>query len=201
MIEFKNVYIKYVEDFFALHNFCHIFDANTLLIGDKFSGADTVLRLIAKFDKSFDGEILFDNKSIRNLTDKEIDVSFISDEPYLFKLKSLEYNLAYPLKIRKEEKQIVNNNVNNILTKFNLSNFKKIKSLTFSQQKIVTLLRALIRKPKYVLLEYFFENLDKDYISLAEEILTEISQNSIVIACENTVCESLKNYKIIDMIN
>ena len=57
MIEFKNVNLKYVDEFYSLFNFSHIFNKNTLIIGDELGGANSILRLIAKFDKDFSGEI------------------------------------------------------------------------------------------------------------------------------------------------
>ena len=201
MIEFKNVFLKYVEEFFSLHNFSHTFNNNTVIIGDKLSGADTVLRLIAKLDKSYEGDIFIDGTNIKNLNDRNLNIAFVSDEPYLFKLRSLEYNLSYPLKIRGYNKEYIIKDVNELKTKFNLNEFKNIKKLTIGEKKIITLLRALIRKPKYVLLEYFFEDLPISCIPLATEIINEICKNSIILACENKLPECLKSAEIINMDN
>jgi len=200
MIEFKNVNLKYVDEFFSLLDFSYTFDKNTLIIGDELSGANSILRLIAKFDKDYSGSILLDSENIKNIKDKNLNIAFVSKDPYLFKYRNLEYNLGYGLKIRKVKKHEIKEKVNELLLKYNLTNLpSKIKNLNYSEQKIVTLLRAIIRKPKYLLIENFFENLDEKYIELSKQIINDASLNTIIIMCENSNLDYLNNFHIIKM--
>lgn len=196
MIKFENVNINYVPQFSSLLDFSFCFNENILLIGDELSGANTVLRLIAKFDKTYSGNITIDNKNIKNLKDKELNVAFVSHEPFIFKFKNLEYNLGYGLNIRKTDKKTIKNEVDFLIKKYNLQNFnKKLKELTLSEIKIITLLRAIIRKPKYLLLEYFFENLDTQYFDLAKQIISD--SDAIVIACEKDEVKAFEYFKVL----
>ncbi len=198
MIKFENVNVKYVEEFFSLFNFSYTFNEHTLIIGDELSGANTVLRLISKFDKLYTGNIVVNDTNIKDIKDKQLDIAFVSKEPYLFNHRSLEYNLSFPLIIRKINKKIIKNTVNNAIFEYNLENFgKKVKNLTISEKKIITLIRAYLRKPKYVLLENFFENLEEKFTPIANKILLDISKNSIIIACEKQEYDIFKNFKII----
>ena len=61
----------------------------------------------------------------------------------------------------------------------------KIKKLDLGTKKILTLLRAKVRAPKYVLIENFFDNLDENYLDLANEIISNITNNSTIIATQN----------------
>ena len=70
-----------------------------------------------------------------------------------------------------------------------------MKELTLSEIKIITLLRAIIRKPKYLLLEYFFEDLDPQYFNLAKQIIS--NSNALVIACEKDEVKAFENFKVL----
>ena len=103
----------------------------------------------------------------------------------MFLGKSLTKNLSYPLKIRKFNKNTIKNTVNDAILKYNLNIFsKKVKSMSLSEQKIIALVRAILRKPKYILLEDFFEDLELDYVNLATTILTDAKEFATIIACE-----------------
>ena len=186
MIEFRHVYLKYIKDFYTLYDINLSINENSLLIGQCSDGTNSILRLISKIDKKYEGNIFFDDLNLKDLKDKDLDIAYVSEKPYLFENKSVFENLYYPLKIRKvkqnEAKIIIDYYINKFKINFTLN---KIKNLTHSQQKIVTLLRALIRKPKYVLLEHYFKDLDENLISLAENIIDEIKQYSLIIACED----------------
>lgn len=186
MIEFRHVYLKYIKDFYTLYDINLSINENSLLIGQCSDGTNSILRLISKIDKKYEGNIFFNDLNLKVLKDKDLDIAYVSESPYLFKNKSVFENLYYPLKIRKvkqnEAKIIIDSYINKFKIDFTLN---KIKNLTHSQQKIVTLLRALIRKPKYVLLERYFNDLDENQISLAENIINEMKQHSTIIACED----------------
>ena len=205
MIEFNAVTIKYVPDITTLLNFSAKIDCNTLIIGDEFLGANSILRLIAKIDKNYTGEILIDNANLKEIKDKDLSVAFIPKEPYLFK-STIEKNLSYPLKIRKIDKATIKEKVefainllNNLAQKYNLTFTNKIKKMNISEKKIVTLLRALVRAPKYVLLDDFFLSLDAKYFPLANELIEQLKQTSTIIATSNKVEQIYKDFNILDL--
>ena len=156
------------------------------------------------FDKKYEGEIFIDNINLRELNDRQLNLAYVSENAYLFKHKSIFENLYYPLKIRKINKKDAKNLINSYIDQFKIEFFsKKIKQLTYSEQKIVTLLRALIRKPKYILIENFITDLDKEYLDLACKIIHEMEKFSIIIACEksNSNIECFNDYNHIVLEN
>lgn len=206
MIEFNAVTIKYVPDITTLLNFSAKIDCNTLIIGDEFLGTSSILRLIAKIDKNYTGEILIDNANLKEIKDKDLSVAYLPKEPYLFK-NTIEKNLSYPLKIRKIDKATIKekvsfviNYLNNLTKKHNIENFpNKIKKMNISEKKIGTLLRALVRAPKYVLLDDFFLNLDAKYFPLANELIEKLKQTSTIIATSNKAEQIYKDFNILDL--
>lgn len=199
MIEFQNVSIKYINDFYSLLNSNFKFQKSTLIIGEAMLGSHAIMRLISKIDKNYGGEIFIDEKNIKKISDKNLPITYCQKKPELFN-STIEKNLIYPLKIRKINKNSIKNLINNAIFKY-LYNFpKKISKLNLSQKKLVALVRGLIRQPKYVLLEDFFEDLSEEYFDLAFKILNDYS-TSIFIACEekDENFECFKNFERLNL--
>ena len=84
-----------------------------------------------------------------------------------------------------------------MLEKYHI-NFGEIKTqnLTISEAKITTLLRAIVRKPKIILLEHFFENLDEKYLVLANKIIEDIDPEILIVATESAKQICFENFEI-----
>ena len=183
MIRLEHVYLKYIKEFYTLYDINLELKENTLIFGDIFDGTHSLFRLISKIDRDYEGDIFIDDKNLKDIKDKDLSLSYVTDFPYLFERKNIYKNLYYPLKIRKIDKITAKNMINDAINQYNLNNFpQKIKDMTLAQKKIIALIRAVIRGPKYILLEDFFSTLDKEYFDIAIDILS--SSNSTIIACE-----------------
>lgn len=210
MIEFNAVTIKYVPDITTLLNFNLKINGNTLIIGDEFLGTSSILRLLAKIDKNYEGDIFIEGVNLKDIKDRDLSIAYIPKEPYLFNNKSIEKNLGYPLKIRKTDKattkEKVNfalNLINNLTQKYNLPTFSnKINKMNISEKKIITLLRASLRTPKYILIDDFFINLNEKYQPLVAELIKQLEKTSTIIATTSIITNlPYKNYKYIDLVN
>ncbi len=210
MIEFNAVTIKYVPDITTLLNFNLKINGNTLIIGDEFLGTSSILRLLAKIDKNYEGDIFIEGVNLKDIKDRDLSIAYIPKEPYLFNHKSIEKNLGYPLKIRKIDKatakEKVNfalNLINNLTQKYNLPTFSnKINKMNISEKKIITLLRASLRTPKYILIDDFFINLNEKYQPLVAELIKQLEKTSTIIATTSIITNlPYKNYKYIDLVN
>ena len=197
MIEFKNFSIKYVNDFYSIFNLNLKIEKNILLLGDRLDGGFALMRALLKIDKTYTGEIIINNKNIKQIKDKNLDLSYVSYTPTLFKFKTAKQNIIYPLTLRKFDKKSCDNLAQNLLEKYHI-NFGEIKAknLTISEAKITTLLRAIVRKPKIILLEHFFENLDEKYLVLANKIIEDIAPEILTIATEQTKQISFENFEM-----
>ena len=202
MIKFNSVSIQYVKEYFALYNFSTKITSHTLFVGDDYVGSSAIMRLLSKIDKDYSGTINIDSTNIKDIKDKDLNIAYVPQIPYLFKHKSIEKNLAYPLKIRKFDKNKIKTIVNDAISSYNLKNFnKKTGKLNLNEQKIIALIRASLWKPKYILLENFFEDLDNNYLGLAIQILNNIKQHSTIIATEkaNKNLDIFKDFKIVEL--
>lgn len=187
MITLENFYVKFVNEFYSVFNANFTINSNTILMEKNPCGCIAFYRTLTKILNNYQGEILIDNINLKTISKTSLDISFLPENPVLFNHKSIKSNLEFPLKIRKIDKKIRKNTINSLFLHYNLDNFnKKVKKLSTTKKKIICLLRAHIRKPKYILMENFFENFDEKYINLACEILEEIKKDSTLIVSEKT---------------
>ena len=107
MIEFKKVRYTYFSKFYTLFDFSYKFDkGDYVLIGDNVSGPLTLIRLLAKLDTFYKGEILIDGKSLKKTNyKKDFNVGYVSATPKFFNNKTVIENVCYPLKSRGLKKQ------------------------------------------------------------------------------------------------
>jgi len=90
MIKFNSVSIQYVKEYFALFNFSTEIKNHTLFVGDDYVGSSAIMRLLAKIDNTYFGSIFIDETNIKNIKDKDLNIAYVPQIPYLFKHKSIE---------------------------------------------------------------------------------------------------------------
>ncbi len=202
MIEIKNLNIKYIEKFYSIYNFNLKIEKNTLLLGDQLSGGYALLRAIANINKSYKGEILLDGKQIKTVSAKNLNLAYLPETPTLFSALSVRENIEYTLKIRHYKKAERTQLVNKIIEKYCIDfENEKVKNLSVSKQKIVALLRAVVRKPSILLIEHLFADLDKKYIELANKIIADIMPETLIIDCEIEQQHCHKNFDVYSLQN
>lgn len=194
MIKIHNLTLSYIKEYNTLMNINCELNGNTFFQGGIDDGTHSLFRVLAKLEKKYSGSVIIDDINLKDIRDKDMNLAYISQEPYLFN-RDIFFNLYYPLKIRKvvksEAKKLVNETINKYIKNFP----ERINKLNHSEKKIITLLRAMIRKPKYILIEDFFADLDSRYSALVNEIITEISQSSIIIACGKNIDDCYQTFK------
>ena len=189
MIEFKKVSYTYFSKFYTLFDFSYKFDiGNYCLLGDNISGPLTLIRLLAKLDTYYKGEILINGKSLKKTNYKrDFQVGYISATPKFFNNKTVIENIAYPLKSRGIKKQERNN-----IALVALSNFgwkdkanTKVRDLTKSELITLGLIRASVRKLDLLLCENIFD-------TISPSLLDKISATTKIVV--STTPEIFDNY-------
>ncbi|MFQ6723906.1 MAG: ATP-binding cassette domain-containing protein [Clostridia bacterium] len=160
MIEFKKVRYTYYSKFYTLFDFSYKFDTgNYALIGDNDTGPLTLIRLLAKLDTWYNGEILINGKSLKKTNyKKDFNVAYISATPKFFNNKSVLENICYPLKSRGVKKQERINIGLVTLANWGWKNKADIKVKDLNQTELITLalIRASVRKLDLLLCENIF---------------------------------------------
>lgn len=182
MIQFKKVKYTYYSKFYTLFDFSYTFDAgNYCLFGDNSSGPLTLIRLLAKLDTHYKGEILIDGTSLKKLNyKKDYNVAYISATPKFFDNKSVIENICYPLKSRGVKKQERTNIALVTLAGWGWKDkaYIKVKDLSKTDKIILSLIRANIRKLDLLLCEDVFD-------IISPELIDKISATTKIVVSNN----------------
>ena len=135
------------------------------LVGPNGCGKTTLLKLIM-------GIIEPDSGSIDLEGLKPSDITMMSQRPYLMH-KSVYDNIVYPLKIR--ETKIDADEINGLLERTGLLEIKDqyAGSLSSGERQKLSFVRAIVFRPKMVLMDETLSNLDADSEKLFKEIIKE----------------------------
>lgn len=140
------------------------------IIGGNGSGKTTLCKLIMGMLTPDGGQIDYEG-----LTEREITMT--AQRPYFIQ-GSVYENICYPLKIRRirpdEEK------INKWLTLCGLEEKKHqyARSLSSGEQQKVSMIRALIFEPKFMMIDETLSNLDPENLELFEEVIFEIQKEN-----------------------
>lgn len=144
------------------------------ILGPSGCGKTTILQSIGGFIEIDGGEIILDGKNIENLEPEERTIATVFQSYGLFPHKTVMENIIYGLKFRKYKKKDALTEGMKMLEVLNLKGYenKKVTELSGGEQQRVALGRALIVKPKLLLLDEPFSNLDtKLRVAMREELL------------------------------
>jgi multiple sugar transport system ATP-binding protein len=131
-------------------------------VGPSGCGKSTILNMIAGLEPVSGGEVLFDGKTVNELSPKERDVAMIFQSYALYPHMTVYENIAFPLTMRKEQSRRIESEVMRVAGLLGLGEYlhRKPKELSGGQRQRVALGRAIVRKPKVFLMDEPLSNLD-----------------------------------------
>jgi multiple sugar transport system ATP-binding protein len=148
----------------AVNRLCLAAEPGELLavVGPSGCGKTTTLRLIAGLETPDEGNILFDGVVVNQIPPKDRDVAMVFQRDALFPHLTAFENLAFGLKLRAVAREEIQRRVGELAAKLGISDClaRKPGELSGGQRQRVALGRALVRRPKVLLLDEPFANLD-----------------------------------------
>ena len=132
------------------------------LVGPSGCGKTTLLRLIAGLESPDEGTISLDGKVVNRLEPKDRDVAMVFQSHALFPHLTAFENLAFGLQLRGVPRIEITRRVGEMSELLGLVNCLKRKpaELSGGERQRVALGRALIRRPRGLLLDEPLSNLD-----------------------------------------
>jgi len=134
------------------------------LLGPSGSGKTTTLMMLAGFETPTNGEIYLDGEPISSIPPHKRGIGMVFQNYALFPHLSVYENLAFPLKVRKFDKDMIEQKVQSTLDMVSLGDFgnRMPAQLSGGQQQRVAVARSLVFDPKLVLMDEPLGALDKN---------------------------------------
>ena len=162
-IELKNINKSY-GGFKASDNVSFEIEKGKLvaLLGPSGSGKTTILRMIAGLEKPDSGEIVIDGKVVNDIPASRRNIGFVFQSYALFRYMTVFDNIAFGLKVRKMNRQEINQRVTELVKLIGLEGFEKRypSQLSGGQRQRVAFARALAPNPQVLLLDEPFAAID-----------------------------------------
>ena len=133
-----------------------------VLLGPSGCGKTTTLRMIAGLEAPTDGEIFIGDVPVNDVEPKDRDIAMVFQSYALYPHMTVYDNMAFPLKMRKQTKQQIEESVGKAAAVLEISDLlkRRPKELSGGQRQRVALGRAIVRNPKGFLMDVPLSNLD-----------------------------------------
>ena len=125
------------------------------LLGPSGCGKTTTLRIIGGFIKPTGGDVLFDGVRINDVPPHKRKVNTVFQKYALFPHLDVYENVAFGLRLAKLPEEEIDERVTEMLEIVSLKGFenRKVSQLSGGQQQRVAIDRALVNRPKVLLLD------------------------------------------------
>ena len=156
LIELKGV-SKSFGDNEVLNNIDLYIDENEFLtlLGPSGCGKTTLLRILAGFENPTEGSVFFDGEDLTKIPPFKRKINTVFQKYALFPNMNVYDNIAFGLKINKVNPKEIDERVKSVLEMVNLKGFEKreVSSLSGGQQQRIAIARAIVNRPKVLLLD------------------------------------------------
>ena len=190
IIEFENISLAYGNRL-ILDNISFKINESEIfgMLGPNGVGKSTIFNLITGLISPKQGKIKIYGEEVNNypvyLRTKKFKIGYVPQYGgYFGDLTTLD-NLKAIGEIVIENKNLMTDKINYILTKFELDNIKHIKAkfLSGGQKKKLVIALALLSDPKVLLLDECFAALDILTIKMIQEIIVNLQQENQITIC------------------
>jgi len=148
-----------------------------VFVGPSGCGKSTLLRLIAGLEDVSSGRIEIDGADVTLTQPAKRSLAMVFQSYALYPHMSVRNNIAFPLKMAKLNKEVIDTKVLEAAEVLNLVDYldRKPSQLSGGQRQRVAIGRAIVREPIAFLFDEPLSNLDA---ALRVNMRLEISQNS-----------------------
>ena len=195
MIEIKNIE-KHFGDNHVLKDMTYKFEQGktNLIIGESGSGKTTLLKILVGLYKNDTGSVLFDGIDVNKMKRKERkalrqEIGMLFQGGALYDYMTVEENIMFPLTMfteKTEDEKL--ERVNFCLKRVNLEgkNYLMPSELSGGMKKRVSIARAIVMEPKYLLCDEPNSGLDPKTSILIDNLIQEITKEYNITTIVNT---------------
>lgn len=176
LIEFKNI-VQNFDDQLVLKgiNLNIMENEFVTLLGPSGCGKTTLLRILGGFLEQSSGEVFFDGIEISKLPAYKREINTVFQRYALFPHLNVYENIAFGLRIKKENEDVIKQKVERMLSLVGLEGYEKrsVTLMSGGQQQRIAIARALVNEPMVLLLDEPLGALD---LKLRKEMQHELKE-------------------------
>lgn len=146
-----------------------------IILGPSGAGKTLLLETIAGIFKPQSGRILLEGKEITSLPPEKREIAYIPQNYGLFPHMSAFENIAFGLKLKKLTREEIRREVEQIAEIMEIKHLleRNVRKMSGGEQQRVAVARALVLKPKLLLLDEPFSSIDP---SLKNKLMREMKK-------------------------
>lgn len=167
------------------------------LLGPNGAGKTTTFYMITGMIRPNGGKIFFDSKDISKFPmykRARMGIGYLSQEPSVFRKLTVEENILAILETLKISKEEQKKRLKKLLEELSIDQLAKQKAYTLSggERRRVEITRALVTKPKFILLDEPFSGIDPIVVEDIQNIVQHLKEKGIgVLITDHNVHETL----------
>lgn len=167
------------------------------LLGPNGAGKTTTFYIICGLLKASSGKVCFDNQDITHLSlhkRAQLGIGYLPQESSVFKDLSVEENLLIAAEVCLLDKEERDKRIEELLEEFSIEPIRNRKGINLSggERRRVEIARALVKKPKFILLDEPFAGVDPIAVLDIQNIIKKLLELGIgVLITDHNVRETL----------
>ena len=172
--------------------------------GDQSKGKTSLLKAIGLVNKPNKGSVYLLGKNVKKLNRNEIsdlrrEIGIVYQENNFFEDFDLELNITYPLVLKRGNKKDIDLALRELIPWLSLEGLmkKSILELSNAELKLAQFARAIIGRPRILLLDNFFLDLEKNIQSKINYLIIALNKigTSVLIFGPKPLGDKIKFYK------
>ena len=187
-VEMRNIY-KTFDGFHASEDVSFGVEKGQLaaMLGPSGSGKTTILRMIAGLDEPDSGDIVINGIKVNHLSGSKRGIGFVFQNYALFRYMTVYDNIAFGLKVQKQNKNEIKTRVEELLELISMKDLGKRypHQISGGQRQRVAFARALAPNPQLLLLDEPFAAIDakvrRELRSWLKETIKRVKITSIFV--------------------
>ena len=167
------------------------------LFGPNGAGKTTCFNIILGLVKPDSGSLFFNNKDITNFPiyiRSRLGFGYLPQESSIFRGLSVSDNIKAILEISKDDKEVIEQNVDDLLAEFSISHLKYSSSMELSggERRRLEIARCLASNPKIIMLDEPLAGIDPLAVADIKNLISHLKDRNIgILITDHNVRDTL----------